>query len=118
MTVTEQVIAQAKFMAPEVVEDSADLLQTVCTAVVSSLTARLRDDLEPEDCQADFVTAAGMYAVAAMSEISDWSRVEQLTAGDLTVRQGNANGAADYLRSQADMLMAPYLKTGFSFLGV
>jgi hypothetical protein len=59
-----------------------------------------------------------MYAVAALTEIGDWSRVEQLTAGDLTVRQGNVNNAAAYLRSQADLLMAPYTKAGFSFLGV
>lgn len=118
MTVTEQVISQAEFLAPELVEDNADVLQVVCGAVVSSLTARLRDDLEPEDCLSDFVTAAGMYAVAALTEIGDWTKVEQLTAGDLTVRRGNVNEAANYLRSQADMLMAPYLKAGFAFLGV
>ena len=117
MSVAEQVIAQAKFMAPELIEDDSKLLETVCHAVVSSLTARLRDDLEPEDCLSDFVTAAGMYTLAAMTDIGDWSGVEQLTAGDITVRRGN-NTAASYLRTQADMLMAPYLKSGFAFLGV
>lgn len=117
MTIAEQVIAQAQFMAPELIEDNAQLLATVCNATVSSLAARLRDNLEPEDCLADFVTAAGMYALAAMMDIGDWSGMEQLTAGDLTVRRGDHAPAA-YLRSQADLLMAPYLKSGFAFLGV
>lgn len=118
MNLTEQVITQASFMAPEVVGDNADLLRIVCSAVVSSLEARLRDDLDPQDCLSDFVTAAGMYVVAALTEIGDWSKVEQLTAGDLTVRHGGNDAAARYLRGQADQLMAPHLKTGFSFMGV
>lgn len=117
MSVAEQVVAQAKFMAPELTGDNDQLLETVCNAVVSSLTARLRDELEPEDCLSDFVTAAGMYTLAAMTDIGDWTGMEQLTAGDLTVRRGN-NSAAGYLRTQADLLMAPYLKSGFAFVGV
>ena len=104
-------------MAPELIEDNAQLLETGCNEVVSSLAARLRDDLEPEDCLSDFVTAAGMYALAAMTDIGDWTGVEQLTAGDLTIRRGG-NSAASYLRTQAELLMAPYLKSGFTFLGV
>ena len=117
MTIAEQVIAQAQFMAPELIDDNSPLLSTVCQATVSSLAARLRDNLEPEDCLADFVTAAGMYALAAMADIGDFSGMEQLTAGDLTVRRGD-HTPSQYLRNQADLLMAPYLKSGFSFLGV
>lgn len=105
-------------MALELSEENAALLEVVCQAAVSSLTARLRDNLEPEDCLADFVTAAGMYALAAMSDIGNWSNVEQLTAGDLTVRRSSNDCAANYLRSQADLLMAPYLKSPFVFRGV
>ena len=118
MTITEDVISQVSFMAPELIDCGEEMLRTVCASVVSSLTARLRDDIDPEDYQSEFVTAAGMYAVAALTELSDLSRVEQLTAGDLTVRKSNVNHAADYLRRQADMLMAPFTKAGFSFLGV
>ena len=118
MSLTEQVLAQARFMAPELIEDNVALLETLCKAAVSSLSARLREDLDPEDCLADFVTAAGMYALAAMSEIGDWSKVEQLTAGDMTVRRDNTNAAAAYLRSQAELLMTPYLRPGFAFVGV
>lgn len=105
-------------MAQELTAENEALLEVVCQAAVSSLTARLRDNLEPEDCLSDFVTAAGMYALAAMSDIGDWSNVEQLTAGDLTVRRSSKDGAANYLRAQADLLMAPYLKTAFVFRGV
>ena len=118
MSLTEKVLAQARFMAPELTGDNVELLQTMCTAVVSSLSARLKDDLTPEDCLADFVTAAGMYVLAAMSEIGDWSKVEQLTAGDVTLRRRSTDAAANFLRAQAEQLMAPHLRTGFAFLGV
>ena len=117
MSLTEQVFNQARFMAQEMTAEQQALLNVVCGAAVSSLEARLRDNLTPEDCLSDFVTAAGMYALAAMSEIGDFTGVEQLTAGDVTVRRGN-NGAANYLRSQAELLMAPHLRSGFAFLGV
>ena len=117
MSLTELVVTQAKFMAHEMTARDLQLLEVVCQAAVSSLEARLRDNLTPDDCQADFVTAAGMYALAALTDIGDFSGVEQLTAGDVTVRRGH-NGAANYLRSQADLLMAPYLKCGFVFMGV
>lgn len=105
-------------MADETAAGNETLLRTVCQAVVSALTARLREDLTPEDCLSDFITAAGMYALAVMAETGDLSGVEQLTAGDLTLRRGSANSAAQRLRFQADLLMAPYLKVSFSFMGV
>lgn len=117
MSLTDQVYSQARYMAPELTEEQESLLSAVCQAAVASLEARLRDELTVEDCQADLVTAAGMYAVAALSEMGDLSGVQQLTAGDVTVRRGN-NSGAEYLRRQARMLMAPYLKDGFSFVGV
>ena len=118
MTIAEQVFSQASFMARELTEDNEALLEIVCNAAVSSLEARLRDELTPEDCLSDFITAAGMYALAAMSDIGDWGQVEQFTAGDVTVRRGNSGGAANYLRTQADLLMAPYMKQPFLFTGV
>ena len=117
MSLAEQVANQASYMAPELTAQQQDLLCAVSQAAVSSLEARLRDELTVEDCQADFITAAGMYTVAAMTEIGDFTDVEQLTAGDVTVRRGR-NCAANYLRSQAQLLMAPYLKDVFSFMGV
>lgn len=118
MSLVEQVYHQASFLSQELTQEREALLEVVCQAAVSSLTARLRDDLEPQDCQADFVTAAGMYALAALSEIGDWTGTEQLTAGDLTVRRSSQNCLANYLRAQAELLMAPYLKQPFLFQGV
>lgn len=118
MSLTEQVKNQVSFMARELAAGDEQLLETVCQAAVSSLEARLRDEVAVEDCQADFITAAGMMAVAALTDIGDWTGVEQMTAGDLTVRRGNSHKAAEYLRSQAEILMAPYLKTAFAFMGV
>lgn len=118
MTLAEQVAAQVRFLAPELVTEETDLLNAVCQAAVSSLRSRLREDLEPEECLSDFVTAAGLYAAAALAEIGDLNGVEQFTAGDLTVRRGGGHSAAEHLRQQAAMLMAPYTRSGFSFLGV
>lgn len=117
MNLTEQVVNQVRFMAQEMTQDQQDLLDVVCQAAVSALEARLRDNLTAQDCLSDFVTAAGMYALAAMADIGDFTGLEQLTAGDVTLRRGN-NSAANYLRSQAELLMAPHLKSGFAFLGV
>ncbi len=118
MTLTEKVFTQARLMAHELPEENQPLLEAMCRAAVVSLRNKLRDNLTPEDCLADFVMAAGMYAVAAMSDVRDLGMPEQITAGDLTVRKGGGNLAADCLRIQAQMLMAPYVKTGVAFLGV
>lgn len=118
MSIADQVFSQACFMAQELTAENEALLEVVCQAAVTSLTARLRDNLTPDDCLSDFVTAAGMYALAAMSEIGDWGQIQQLTAGDVTIHRGKGDGAANYLRTQADMLMAPYLKQSFLFSGV
>ncbi len=117
MSLTEEVVSQVRFLAPDLTADQQDLVNAVCQAAVSSLEARLRENVAVADCQVDLITAAGMYAVAALSEIGDFSCVEQLTAGDVTVRRGH-NSGAEYLREQARLLMAPYLKDGFAFLGV
>lgn len=118
MTLTERVYTQARLMAHELPEENQALLEAVCRAAVVSLQSRLRDNVTPEDCQEEFVMAAGMYALAAMSGISDMGQLEQITAGDLTVRRSGGNVAANCLRTQAGMLMAPYVKPAVPFLGV
>ena len=118
MTLTEQVFHQARLMAQELTEENQALLEAMCRAAVASLRGWLRDSLTPEDCGADFVTAAGMYAIAAMSGVTDLGQLEQVTAGDVTLRRGSTDAAANCLRSQAEILMMPYLKTPFLFQGV
>jgi hypothetical protein len=119
MTLTEQVFAQAVLLAGELDERQRDLLSLLCIASTSSLTARLRDGLNPEDCRADFVAAASLFALAALNEAEDSDRVEEFKAGDLTVKQGGSKDAASRcLYNQAELMITPYLKDRFAFLGV
>ena len=82
------------------------------------MTARLRTGLTPEDCKADFIAAASLYALAALNEVGDTDRLEEISAGDLTLRKSSADAAANCLRNQAEIMIAPYLKDRFSFRGV
>ena len=96
------------------------LLRLLCGASASSLTARLREGLTPEDCKADFIAAASLLALAQLNGVDDDTQVEEFKAGDLTVKQGSKNrdAASQCLQRQAELMIAPYLKDGFSFRGV
>ena len=94
-----------------------DMLGALCTAATASLTARLREGLTPNDCKADFVAAASLYALAALNAV-DEKGVEQFTAGDITVKKSGADAASNCLRNQAELMIAPYLKDRFAFRGV
>ena len=117
MTLTEQVFAQAALLAGELDGRQTNLLRLLCGASASSLTARLREGLTPEDCKADFIAAASLLA---LNGVDDDARVEEFKAGDLTVKQGSKNrdAASQCLQRQAELVIAPYLKDGFSFRGV
>ena len=41
-----------------------------------------------------------------------------LMAGELTIQRGSQSAAARCLRGQAELLMMPYVRDGFAFLGV
>ena len=118
MSIANAVFEHTSFLARELAAEKEELLAVACQAAVSSLQARMRDNVRPEDCRSDFIMAAGMYAMAAITELDSLDQVEQLTAGDVTVRRGSKDGAANYLRTQAEVLMAPYLKQPLVFLGV
>ena len=118
MSLTEQVYAQAAVLAGELTEHQLAILQVLCQSSTAALGARLRDGLTPEDCKADFVAAASLMALAALDSVDEDRSVEQITAGDLTIRKGGKAAAVNCLRTQADLMMAPYLKDRFSFRGV
>jgi len=120
MTLEEQVFARASRMAGALTERKTELLRTVCAAVCGALAARLRQGVEPEDCADAFVTAASLYALAALEGVREGAAVEEFRAGDLTVRTGSggSSGAGECLRGQAGALMRPYLQDCFSFTGV
>ena len=119
MTLKEQVFAQAALLAGQLESEQMDMLNVLCTASTASLMARLKEGIRPEDCRADFVAAASLFALAALNGVKDTGSLEQISAGDLTIRKGNSGDAAsNCLRNQAELMIAPYLKDRFSFLGV
>ena len=120
MTVSEQVYAQALLLAGDLDERQNQLLQVLCNAATSSLESRLRDGITPEDCKADFIAAASLYALASLGGVEETVSVEEFQAGDLTVRQSKSgqDAASNCLQRQADLIIQPYLKDRFSFLGV
>lgn len=115
MTLTEQVFAQALLLAGDPEPRQEELLKLLCSGAVNSLTARLREGLRPEDCLADFVASASLYALAALSAQGD---MERIVAGDVTLQRSSSDAAANCLRYQAEVIIAPYLKDNFSFRGV
>ena len=118
MTLTEQICAHALVMIRDFEEDQKALLEVLCRASETSLRAKLRDGITPEDCLADFIAAASLYAVAAMAEVDENTRLEQLGVGDLTLRRSSNDAACCCLRYQGELLMMPYTKDRFTFLGV
>ena len=110
---TEQVYARAVLMAGDLDEHRQELLRVLCAVNTSSMEARMRDDLTPEDCREEFITAASLCALADMGGFEE---VAEFKAGDLTVKTGQQSAVS--LRHQAEMLMGPYLKDRFSFVGV
>ena len=90
----------------------------LCSVAVASLTVRLKDNLRPEDCRADFVPGACLLALAALNGCRDTGDVEEFKAGDLTVKRKGTDAASRCLQKQAEILMAPYLKDRFVFVGV
>lgn len=117
MTVRELVYAQALTLAGPMDSRQEELLKLLCGAAVQGLEGRLKEGLTAESCKADFVAAASLYALSALNETGE--RVEEFRAGDLTIRQGGGSDAASRcLRRQAEMMISPYLESGFLFMGV
>ena len=118
MTLLEQVFAQAAVLAGGVEQSQEQLLQALCRAAVSSLSARLRPNLSAEDCKADFIAAGALYALAALSEANGAHGLERMQLGDVTLVPGDTSAACRCLRKQAEMMMAPYCGDSFAFRGV
>lgn len=120
MSLRDQVLAQALLLAGELTERQQVVLGALCTAATASLNARLREGLTAEDCKADFIAAASLLALAAMAGISEDVPVEQISVGDFSVRKGSKShdAASNCLRAQAELMITPYLKDRFSFMGV
>ena len=118
MSLTEQIYAQALVLIRDLQDRDRPVLEVLCRSAEVSLRAKLREGITPEDCKADFVAAASLYALAAMTEMDKDLQVEQFTAGDLTLRRKGTDAASNCLHNQAQLMIAPYLKDHISFLGV
>ena len=118
MSLTEQIQAQALVLTQDSTDVNLPMLEVFCRSAENSLRQKLREGITPEDCKADFIAAASLLALAALSETDDMAQVEHIQAGDLTLRRGSPDSAACCLRYQAEVLMMPYLKDKFAFMGV
>ncbi|MBP3478778.1 MAG: hypothetical protein J6K03_04750 [Oscillospiraceae bacterium] len=118
MTLTEQIAAQAKVLLRDLEEKDYAMLELLSRSAEVSLKAKLRPGIQVRDCIADFVAAASLFVVAAMSELDEVSQMEQITAGDLTMRRKSGNAAGCCLRYQAELMMMPYMRDPFAFVGV
>lgn len=117
MTLADQVLTHALLLAGELTEHQSRVLEALCGATTASLEARLRDGLCAEDCKADFIAAASLMALAAMNGTCGASDPQQVSVADFTVKN-SADAASNCLRTQAELMIAPYLKDRFSFRGV
>jgi hypothetical protein len=118
MSLVEQIQAQALILIQDSTDVNLPMLEVFCRSAENSLRQKLREGLTPEDCTADFIAAASLLALAALSETDDLAQVEQISAADLTLRRGSPDSAACCLRYQAEIMMKPYLQDKFAFMGV
>ena len=111
MTLTDQVLNQAELLTGQLDDAGRERLRLLCTVAAGMLSRQLREETAPEDIREEFVAAASLLA------FSRWSRgedIQEFKACDLTVK----NGQIANLEREALALLGPYLKSGFSFLGV
>lgn len=118
MSLTEQIYTQALLLSRDVEDKDHAMLRLLCRAAEVSLREKLREGITAADCKADFIASASMYALAALSDMDEMKAMEQIQAGDLTLRRGSDNAAACCLRYQAEMIMMPFLKDHVVFAGV
>lgn len=118
MSLTEQIYAQALVLTQDSEDVNLPMLEVLCRSAENSLAQKLRDGISAEDCKADFVAAASLLALAALSEMDDVAQMAQIQAGDMTLRRSSTDSAACCLRYQAEVMMMPYLKDKFAFMGV
>lgn len=119
MTLEEQVYAQALVLAGSLEEERKPLLMALCTAATGILSAQLREGLTPEDCKADFVAAASLLALANFNGACQ-GEPSEFRVGEVTLKRDtqSRDTASNCLRHQAELMISPYLKDRFAFLGV
>lgn len=117
MTLQEQAYAQAVILAGELTQQQTKILNVLCETSFRIMQARLREGLTPDDCKADMVAAVSLMALAELGSV-EADTVEQIAAGDFTIRKRSGDAASNCLRAQAELMIAPYLQDHFTFQGV
>ena len=111
----EEILALAKRLGGAGCDETA--LAALCDAAQAELAGRLREGVSPADCGGAFPLAAAWLALANL--YTGEAGVEQFSAGDLTIRQGDGAARGAALRLQAEQVMKPWLRDdSFLFLGV
>lgn len=118
MNLTDQIYAQTLLLIRDLEKKELPMLELLCRSAETSLKAKLRDGIRPEDCKADFVAAASLYALAAATELDGTQTPAGIAAADVTARRKSGDAASCCLRYQAELLIAPYLKDDFVLLSV
>jgi hypothetical protein len=104
----------AVFLAPDG-DEAATALRTCCMASLRALEDRLRPGVTVEDCRESFICAAAWMALCGFETGLDADGVRSASAGDVSVTR---SPTADALRTQAELIMAPYIGDSFVFAGV
>lgn len=96
-----------------------EVLEALCRAAEEELKRSLRPGVDAEQCREVFCTAAAWLALAALEAGRQTGQCASFTAGDLTIKAGDAGEKAGNLRREARRLLGPWLRDdAFFFQGV
>lgn len=116
---TDEIYALAAVLSPEN-QPKEPILRALCRAAETELKESLRPEVTPEDCKESFVPAAALLAVShyAAATGAAGADVKSFSVGGFSATAEDGGAAGKTLRAQALLLMKPFVKSGFSFLGV
>lgn len=117
MAIPDEIYATAAVFLGGQDERERAALMGLCKAAEAGLCARLRPGLTPDDCREALVCAAAWIALGQYAAGMQSDGVASFAAGDLKVTK-QAAAAIACLQTQAELLMAPYLRDSFRFRGV
>ncbi len=113
------IIAKAIELAPSVSSQGEAMLSALCMAAEAELKGRLKSGALCDEIEELFVTAAGLLAVAMLTEISQEERISAFTAGSVSVELGGESVSAASLRRRAENMLRGYIESDdFAFMGV
>lgn len=113
MDLDKDIFEKAKIVyREELTGDDESTLYEMCRAARAEFEKRLRDGVDMTAIYDEFVRAAGVLAVSMFVAL-DCAGAESFTAGSVTLKRGGSYGAkkaASSLRSQAELMLAGYLR--------